>query len=156
MKKLTYLMVLFLVASFAFAAGNKKTLTPSVDGRVATVTATFASSYVDTVKWIASAGVSAAAFAAEWQDSVSVTSVTFVRVVDGTAMAAAAADTLSSFYAFTGTPTGAAPVRAVTQAFTLAPLADEYWFYVTYASSANGVGTPTVKYKVILQRSFEP
>lgn len=152
MKKFTAVFALLLVPVLLFGAGNKKTVVNNNDGSVASVTASYAKSYVDTVKFVRPPGLNAFAFAAEWQDSVSITSVTYVRVIDGTPCPAAAADTLSSFYAFTGTPTGANPIRACVQAVTLAPLADEYWFYVTYAGSACGVTSATVKYKIIQQR----
>lgn len=152
MKKYAAVFALLLIPALLLGAGNKKYVANTSDGSVAVVTASFANSYVDTIKFVRPPDLNAFAFSAEWQDSVSITSVTFVRVIDGTACAAAAADTLSSFYAFTGTPTGANPIRAVTQAVTLAPLADEYWFYVTYAGSANGVTSATVKYKIIQQR----
>jgi hypothetical protein len=152
MKKFIAVVMLFLVPALLFGAGNNKTVVNASDGATASVTATFAISYVDTVKFIRPVGLTAFAFAAEWQDSVSVTSVTYKRVIDGTPCAAATADTLSSFYAFTGTPTGANPIRSCVQAVTLAPLAEEYWFFVTYAGSACGVTSPTVKYKIIQQR----
>lgn len=152
MKKFTAVLMLLLVPVLLMGAGNNKTVANVSDGSVAYVTASYAISYVDTVKFIRPAGLTAFAFAAEWQDSVSITSVTYKRVIDGTPCAAATADTLSSFYAFTGTPTGANPIRSCVQAVTIAPLADEYWFFVTYAGSACGVSSNTVKYKIIQQR----
>lgn len=148
MKKMMFGLTVGVVALLSL--GTILTVSRKSDG-IHSTTGSYADSQVDTVKFVRPANIGALAFAAEWQDSVSVTSAVYRRVIDGTAIPAIASDTLSSFYAFTGTPTGANPVRAITQAITLAPLADEYWVIVTYASSANGTTSETVKYEFIKQ-----
>lgn len=116
--------------------------------------ATFANSQVDTVHYKVTAGLTALSFSAHFKDSVSVTSVSYRRVTNGEPMAAIAADTLANFAAYVNTAAGyrgtsANPSSARVNAVTLAPLPDEFWFIVTYASSGNGVTNGKVRYEVI-------
>ena len=105
---------------------------------------------VDTLIYVRKGDENALAFAVELKDSGKITSVTFQRGVNGIYMAQVTADTLSSFYALTSTGT-----KAATQAVTLAPLADQYRFIVTYDTTTTlfGVTTPTVNYEVLRQFS---
>lgn len=109
---------------------------------------TYANSQVDTIKWAREASCSGAAFAIHLKDSASVTSVILRRIIDGKVSKAILADTLTNVAWVSITNDSVA-----TQTITLTPLADEYWFFVTYAGSANGVTTPTVTYEVIKQFS---
>ena len=156
MNKYSKLVVLLVVVGLVAFMGNQVTVpyrpgvTPSV------IVKTFANSQVDTVLWVREGGVSAIAFAAEWKDSVTLSSAPAVMVrrkVNNIYLAPLGGDTLTNFTSFTNTANVAAPDSCTTNAVTLAPLADAYQFIVKYNSSGNGTGTPTVVYEVIKQYS---
>jgi len=134
-----------LITAFALVligAGINQGFQPSsyskaiIDG-----TRTFANSQVDTLKYTRPSGLAGAAFSVAFGDSFSVTNVIMRRVVNNEVLAVVAGDTLVG--AVAGTAAGA---RVAT--ITLAPLVDEYRFFVTYAGSANGFTTPTVNYAI--------
>ena len=115
------------------------------------VTGDFADSEVDTVKYrVTDSDLTGFTFAAEWNDSVSVSLVTLRRVYDGTVQTLIAGDTLTAFTSFSDL-TAASEPNSKAGTVTLTPHADEYWFIVTYAASNNGVTSATVKYKLIKQ-----
>lgn len=159
MKNLFLSLIFLLVSSVGYAASGKVTLTGTTDASVASATNTYANSQVDTVVWVRDGSVSAISFAAHFKDSASVTSCVIRRVVDGALMAAVTADTVANIQPFVSVVDGASGSttysngKSVTGLVTLTPLADIYLFIVTYAGSANGVTTPTVKYEVVKQFS---
>lgn len=114
---------------------------PSSGGPNVLRSGTYANSQVDTVFYARPATLSGGAFMATWADSVSVTTIIMRRVVDGVVQAVVAGDTL--FTSFAGTST-----TQKIATFTLTPMPGQYAFIVTYASSANGFTSPTVKYGV--------
>jgi uncharacterized membrane protein len=142
--KNVFVVLLVLVAATGF--GAIKSLKSAVPSQAASQTATntYADSQVDTVKLSRVAGLSALAFGVAIGDSVSITDVIVRRVIGGGTTAVAAGDTLYSSYATTAAGKKLAAV-------TLAPVAEEYWFIVTYAGSANGVTSPTVTYTAVQQ-----
>lgn len=138
-----------LVALF-LGAGSQIGFNSNFDLTASKVTHSYTTSEVDTLIWNREGSVSALAFAAHFKDSVSVTSVIVRRVIDGQVQAVIAGDTLTPFNSFVSTSnTGS----AVTAAVTLAPLADQYWFIITYAGSAQGFTSATAVYEGIKQYS---
>lgn len=162
MKQLILSFVLVVcVLSQAIGANGKKTLPLVVDFRTSKVTNSFANSQVDTVIYNAPAGLSGLAFAVHAKDSLQVLTIKVRRVIDGALMAQVAADTLDRAV-FTLTTDGSAGSStfsdgaSASAAITLAPLCDQFLFIVTYASSGNGVTTPTVVYEAVQQLSKKP
>lgn len=146
LKTLTLLSV-GVVAVFAVTLADINSIPHNQGILTESVTGDFADSEVDTVKYIrdGSGRLAGLAFACEWNDSVSVSLVTVRRIIDGTVQPLIAGDTLTAYTSFSDL-TAASEPNAKTATVTLAPLADEYWFIVTYAGSNNGVTAPTVKY----------
>lgn len=137
-----FVACLVLVVSFANAAGNNKTLTLRVgDASTAVTSVSYANSQVDTLKLAREAGVSTYSLSLSWADSVSITDIIMRRVNNGVMQAVLAGDTLMTTLATT-----AAQSKSVT--ITLQPMPEQYWFFVTYAGSANGVTSATARYSV--------
>jgi len=145
------LALVVLTLSDSFGAGASfSTLarsTPEVD----IISFNYGNSYVDTIKWVRPAGVSGISVGIYVADTLDVsTTSSIVRISNGVATTAIAADTLASLEALTCTdylvPT------ASLDAVTLAPLAQEYWFIFTMHSSANGTGTAnTAQFRIYKQ-----
>lgn len=141
---------LFIGLIVLMGASGQVTLVKRADVGQSTGTKTFANSQVDTVRWKREEGVSAAAFAAFWTDTVSITQVVVLRVIDNTVTARVAGDTITAFSAKAIAANVTTLNAAIVGTVTMAPLADEYWFQVTYAGSNNGAaGTRNVTYKVL-------
>lgn len=135
-----------LVLNIAFADLNYFPYRPDVGTEK--VTGDHVNSENDTVYYTRQPGLEALAIAAHWKDSVSLTRVIVRRLVDGDICSPAAGDTIVA------TTFAGAPVvgdTSLTVAVTLAPLADTYVFIFQYASSNNGVTSPTVVYEAIKQ-----
>lgn len=143
--------LIFLIASPAF--GVIKTPTGSGQ-RSSTCTGTYANSQVDTVKFQMEEGIAALTFAAYFADSAGVTSVSWVKVINGTVVTAVAADTLIAGKSYDSDVAGNAFAGTVTS--LTAPLGDQIWFIVTYAGSENGVSSATNKYEIIKQFYSKP
>jgi hypothetical protein len=141
MKRLLFsvLLVLFIVS---IVQAEQAVLVGA--GKVrSTVTGTFGNSEVDTVIWVREPGVTAIAFGIQAADTIDMSTTTAVRrIINGVAVTALAADTLANAEALAGTDY-LVPVASL-DAVTLAPLAEQYWFIVTYHSTANGTGTTNV------------
>lgn len=147
----------FLVLTFALLSlgAGTKTIMPN-NSPAGSVTTTYKNSNVDTLTFYRPAGMAAGTFAAHWSDSVSVTNVKVRRMVDGEWMASQVGDTLTAFTAFLDTSvvslgisgTAGNPSSTTIGTLTVAPLPDAYIFFVTYASSNNGVTNNNVTYKV--------
>ena len=155
-KVILSVFILFAVYS-AYSANGKVTLPFNENQAIVKNTKTYANSQVDTVVFTREAGLSGLAFGAHFKDSVSVTNVILRRVVDGAIQPVLAGDTLYSSFASTvdGSAGNSSFLDGVgkTIAVTLAPLADQYLFIVTYAGSANGTTTPTAVYEAVKQLS---
>jgi len=159
MKKLVLsLFALALGVGLVFGANGKKTIPLALDISPGKVTNTFANSQVDTVIFNREASLSSLAFAMHGKDSFQVLTIKVRRVVDGALMAQVASDTLDRAV-FTSTTDGSAGSTtfsdgsSATATVTLTPLCDQFLFIVTYASSGNGVTTPTVVYEAVKQYS---
>lgn len=156
MKKILALIVLSVMAtSLMFATGRQSTIPTGIAGIATTsITSTYANSEVDTVRWTRDATCIGAAFTAYYADSVSITTATVRRVINGVRQALQAGDTLTSFTGYEVIGAGAA--NAVSAVFPLAgatlgsanALAEEYWIIITYVSSKNGVTAPNVRYSI--------
>lgn len=138
MKKLllSILLLLFAVsvvqAEQAVLLGNGK-VRSSVNG-------TFGASEVDTVIWVREPGVTAISFGMYVADTCDMSTTTAVRrIINGVAVTAITADTLANAETMAATDY-LVPVSTL-DAVTLAPLAEQYWFIVTYHSTACGTGT---------------
>jgi hypothetical protein len=105
---------------------------------------TYASAQVDTIKYTREAGLSGLSFEAHWKDSVNITNIVCRRVFDGVPNVVASADSLTT--AADSSATAVSWIKTIT----LAPLAEQYWVIVTYATDAGalnqGVSTPNVVY----------
>jgi hypothetical protein len=104
------------------------------------VAGTYADSQIDTLKLPGDQYWAGLALGIEFADSASVTSVVSRRVIGAGMVPALTADTLT---ALAGATTAAGQRLA---SVAVAPKAVEYWFFVTYASSNNGVTSPNVSY----------
>jgi hypothetical protein len=123
-------------------------------------TGTYAQGQVDTVKWYREKGVVGAAFGISVTDSSNIQNIIVKRVVNGKIVsmpATAVADTIAGAAASGVVPVSAdssADAASYVHTFTLTPYADEYWFFVKYATGVtyqNAVDTATVRYEIIKQ-----
>lgn len=142
-KNLFYILMpivaVIATASLVWAAGYNKSFPTRAGNSTTTVSAYEAASHVDTVKYYREAGVGALAFGIKWPDSLNIGKVIVRRIVSGKVTPVVAGDTLISLD--TATATGSR-----TKAVTMAPLADEYWFFVTYGASGNDITDSSVIY----------
>jgi len=155
-KVVAVLGVLALVALGVLVQGNQVTVPYKPGVTPSSVVKTYANSQVDTVTWAREGGVSALAFGAEWKDSVSLTSVQVVRLVNGKQFrtnGTVARDSVVEFRTYQNLANTANPDSACVGVVQLYPIADSYQFIVTYAGSGNGVTNPTVVYELIKQYS---
>lgn len=142
---LTPIVAVILTVTMVFSAGRTKSLPTRSGSAVTTVTSFAVASYVDTVKYYRESGVTALAFGVKWPDSLNIGKVIVRRVVSGKLTPAVAGDTLISLDT-------AAATGARTKAVTMAPLADEYWFFVTYGATLNDITDSSVIY--VLNRTY--
>lgn len=137
-----FVACLMLVISFANAAGNNKTFALRIgDAATQVISVTYANSQVDTLKLAREAGVATYSLSMSFADSASLTKIIMVRVINGVQQDTLAGDSVMSTFACTA-------AESKTISWTVAPLPEQYWFFVTYAGSANGVTSPTVRYSV--------
>jgi len=153
MKKTIYkvLAIIALVSIpmyIVYAAGVNKVLGIGTGNTMMKTTGTYANSQVDTVTWTRDANAQAYAFAFSFADSVSISSAVLIRVVNGVQMAQVSTDSLITSAGFATTA-----AAGLTKTVTIAPLADQYRVYITYAGSANGVTSATNAYEVLKQYS---
>lgn len=117
---------------------------------------TFANSQVDTIHYEPASGLTNLSFGVHFKDSVSVTSGTIRRIINGEPTTALAGDTLpltgfaNTTAGFRGSSANPSSVRLINISVT--PVPDEFWFIVTYASSGNGVTNGKVRYEVLNTR----
>lgn len=156
--KMTVFLALFLTAALALGALNTAPRTkkdfPVSTGPQSVIEGTYSNSTStidtadtektiqrDTLMYNRPAGLSGAAFAVAFGDSAKILNVIMARIVNNQVLAAVAGDTTLAGFAIT-----AAGARSVT--LTLTPLVDAYRFIVSYDTTANGVSSPWVVYKV--------
>jgi hypothetical protein len=139
------IVAIFVFAAMAVGAGRTKSLPTRSGSSVTTVSSFAVASYVDTVKYYRESGVTALAFGLKWPDTLNIGKVIVRRVVSGKLTPAVAGDTLISLDTAVAT-------AARTKAVTMAPLADEYWFFVTYGATVNDITDSSVIY--VLNRTY--
>ena len=145
-KAVSGLMLLATVFIF-IGAGNYLSVPLRAGSPQTSVVVTYANSQVDTLRFIREPGLAGLSFAIRAKDSMSLTSVRVRRVVNGVMLAPVAGDTIiTTVVSITNDTLKIATV-------TLAPLCDEYRFFITYAGSANGVTTPTAEY--VFNRQYQ-
>lgn len=161
MKKVAIIGLLLCTVFYAYGADGRKTIPLTLDSRTGKVTNTYANSQIDTVIYNPPAGLSGLTFAMHGKDSLVVLTIKVRRVFDGAVMAQIAADTLDrAIYTWTtnGNP-GSGSFNdggSAGASVTLTPHPDQYLFIVTYATTLNGVTSPTVVYEGIQQLSKKP
>ena len=150
MKKWIYSTAVLFGAILLFVGAIVST---SNKGSKSVGTNTYADSQTDTVKWTRESGVNALAFGYYANDTVEVTTARVQRVVNGKPAqqgAITAGDTLTNLTALDQTTAANIALGITTlDAITLAPVADEYWVIVQYASSGNGVAGTACRYEFI-------
>lgn len=139
-------LILIVSVSVAFSAGTKKSLDNIADkGRAHSEKAfTAIASATDTLVYVREPNVSALTFYIKTLDSINFTRVTLRRVYGTTTQPQVATiDTLSLFTSLDGSATATAPPIYQTQAVTMAPYPDIYYFVISVASGAVGTNYTT-------------
>lgn len=152
MKTLIYAVVTMMVM-LLFTGGNRRL---STSGEAMVSDTLFSSANkVDTIKVKREKGVAAMSYFMYTIDSSNVKSVVLRRVVNSVAEAAQVGDTL---IALDSSATAKLRIKTVT----LAPLADEYWFVVTYSAKIdspttinNSLDSNHVRHGVIRQYNWQ-
>ena len=152
MKKIFLAILLVSFVGISFGAGSKKTVTGKYKFEANYVT-TYVNSQVDTVIYNMDGSESGTygTFGAAFLDSVSITNVIVKRVINNQVQATIVGDSVTATIVGTS-DTGTGKLAT----FSLDPKADQLWFIVTYAGSANGTTTPTVKYVIHKLLPFKP
>lgn len=158
MKKFIINVIAFVaVTSLVFAGSGQKTF-PLAQGKAPSkIVTTFANSEIDTFIINVESGVTQYTFGVHAKDSVAfgrtAPACQIVRVVDGTAQAAVATDTLA-FSSLTSTVDGNsasiafANGSAYAKSITVTPFTSQILVILKYHSSGNGVTTPTAVYEL--------
>jgi len=141
MKKSKSLLLAGLIGLLLLCLGNQLTLVRKFPN-FSTATGAFVASQVDTVSYAVEGSEQALGFFVHPGDSVSITNVIVRRVVNSKMLGTVAGDTII----------GAVIGRSDTLIYAAAavtPICQTMKFIVTYASSAQGVTTPTVNYDLL-------
>ena len=146
----TYPVASAFIAVALFLGATQVSIGPGLGLATVKATGTYASAQVDTVILQREGGVQALSFAIESADSQNLGTVIVRRVIDGTASAVIAGDTLTS-------NDSSATARSVVKTVPLAPLPDTYWVIVTYKTNTGGINqgatTPNYVYQFNKQYS---
>ena len=131
-----------VVSGLVFAAAINSTFPTRSGSAQVVLSNNYDTAQVDTLKFVREATIEGLAFGAYWNDSIEVNNIIMRRVIGGVMCPVLAGDTLVGAYA----STAASVSRTFT--VTLAPLADQYWFFVNYDSALGVAGTPTARYTI--------
>lgn len=151
--------VLAIVAIALMAATGTFTGIDRATSVAVTSTGTYSQGGIDTIKWAREKGVAALALGIYVTDSSNIQNIVVKRVVQNKIVgnAVAVADTIAGAASSGVVPVSAdssADAASFVHAVTLAPFAEEYWFFVKYATGVtykNAFDTNYVTYKLIKQ-----
>lgn len=160
MKSKFVIIAIVVVLSLA-SLGAVLTTTGIGQSYSTTNTGTYADAQVDTVKWAREKGVVGASLSIQVTDSCNIRHIRVKRVVANKIVgnAVVVADTIAGAAVAGVVPASAdssADAASFVHTFTLTPYAEEYWFFVTYATGVtykNAVDTNNVVYKIQKQYS---
>jgi ATP-dependent Zn protease len=144
MKKLHIFLLTALalvIVSIAVVQSGVNSVTPNSDQPYDRVRIVYADSQVDTIKFQREKNLTALSFGFKHNDSANIKNVMMYRVMMAKAQPIQAGDTLISSYT-SSSNTGA--VKFVTVPLT--PLAEYYWFVVSWQDSLNGTTNDTATF----------